>query len=81
MKKLHSLKLSSIVLLVSSVHDSIVVDAPAQYLPVVAKLFHESFASIIFNIKAIWGYTWQVPLTCEIKYGPNMKDMQKYDLP
>lgn len=76
-KYLKQQKLDHIVLLVSSVHDSIVVDAPAYLLSTVADLFHEAFANLIPNIKNIWGYDWQVPLACEVKYGPNMKDMKK----
>jgi DNA polymerase I-like protein with 3'-5' exonuclease and polymerase domains len=35
-------------------------------------------ASIPKNIKTIFGYDWKVPMACESKYGPNMKEMQKF---
>ena len=63
------------VLLVSSVHDSIVVDAPATRLQLIAELFHETFQSLIPNIKNIFGYDWETPLACEVKYGKDMKNM------
>lgn len=65
-------------LFITTVHDSIVVDAEAQYLDVIVKLFHETFAALQENIKKLFGYDWIVPLECEVKIGPNMKDMKEY---
>lgn len=65
-------------LFITTVHDSIVVDAEKQYLGIIAQLFHETFRDLIKNIHTMFGYTWVVPLECEVKYGNNMKDMQKY---
>lgn len=70
-------KLGWPVLLVSTVHDSIVVDAPEEYLQRVVDLFHEVFNDLIPNIKKLFGYTWGVPLHCECKAGPNMADMKE----
>lgn len=64
-------------LLVSSVHDSIVVDAPSAHLQPVTELFHEVFRDIPANIKKLFGYDWKVPLACEIKAGMNLKDMEE----
>ena len=69
-----------LVKLVSSVHDSIVVDAPKEYLHIIAKLFLDVFKDLQANIKMLFGYDWKVPLDCEVKFGPNMKDMEKYVL-
>lgn len=79
LKRLKKLDLTNVVKLVSSVHDSIVVDAPAAYMQQVTNLFHQVFDDLILNIKRSFGYTWEVPLACEVKYGPNMKDMKKID--
>lgn len=79
MNRLKKLKLDS-VKLVSSVHDSIVVDSPAEHLHLIATMFHEVFRDLQANIKKLFGYEWKVPLACEVKYGPNMKDMEKYEL-
>lgn len=62
---------------ISTVHDSIVVDTTEKYLQPIAKIFDEVFADIPKNIRAVFGYDWKVPMACESKYGPNMKDMRK----
>jgi len=62
---------------ITTVHDSIVVDAESQYLEEITALFHEAFAAIIPNIKTIFGYDWKTPLECEVKAGPNFMDMVK----
>lgn len=70
-------KLGVPILLVSSVHDSIVVDCSKEYMELVSQTFTEVFRDIPANIKKIFGYTWTVPLACEVKWGVNMKDMEK----
>jgi hypothetical protein len=80
-KRLVKAGLSTLVKLISSVHDSIVVDAPGYLLDTVAKLFHEVFADLQENIRRVFKYNWKTPLACEVKYGPNMKDMTKYVIP
>ena len=65
------------VLLVSSVHDSIVVDTPSMHVDVVAKTFTEVFNDLQKNVKMLFGYNWLTPLACEVKCGMNMKDMTK----
>lgn len=79
MIRLKKLGLEKVILLISSVHDSIVVDAPKEYLDLVAKLFYEVFADLQANIYKLFQYEWKTPLACEVKYGPNMKEMTKYD--
>lgn len=66
------------VLLISTVHDSIVVDAPDEYVERVSNLMYQVFDDIPANIKKIFGYTWTVPMGAEIKYGQNMKEMIKF---
>lgn len=63
---------------ISTVHDSIVVDCREKYLEPLQKIFDGVFADLPKNIKALFGYTWEVPMACESKYGPNMKDMKKF---
>ena len=65
------------VLLISTVHDSIVVDAPREYAQDVVNLFYQVFDDLIGNIKKIFGYDWIVPLGCECKAGMNMLDMKE----
>lgn len=64
-------------LLVSTVHDSIVVDAEKEYVQALAKMFYEVFDDLIKNIKRCWGYDWIVPLDCEVKYGMDNLNMTK----
>lgn len=65
---------------ISTVHDSIVVDTHTKYLEDLAKVFDSVFADLPKNIKSIFGYGWSVPMACETKYGPNMKEMSKIAL-
>lgn len=67
------------VLLISTVHDSIVVDTPSKWVSTVAKLFYEVFDDLIANIKKCFGYDWTVPLACEVKMGMDMLNQQKLD--
>lgn len=70
-------KLGWPVLLIQTVHDSIVADCPEQYTQPLCNLFHEVFKDLQANIKKLFGYTWIVPLECEVKAGPNQKDMKE----
>lgn len=63
--------------LVSSVHDSIVGDAPRFLIPEISRIFHEVFNDIPVNIKKIFGYEWRIPFSCEVKVGANLKDMKE----
>jgi len=78
-KRLRTKSWSDKCLVISSVHDSIVVDSPSQYLQEVTNLFHQVFDDLATNIRKIFGYNWEVPLACEAKYGNNMKQMTKID--
>jgi DNA polymerase-1 len=66
-------------LLVSTVHDSIVVDVEDKYVPDVVKLMYEVFDDLVENINLVFKCGWNVPLACEVKMGPNQKDQQKID--
>ena len=61
----------------STVHDSIVVDTPAYLREPIVNLFHQVFDDIPKIMKKLFDYDWVVPLDCECKWGPNMKDMTK----
>lgn len=61
---------------ISTVHDSIVVDVPTEYLQQVADIFYQVFDDLIKNIWRLFKYNWQTPLACECKFGPNMRDMK-----
>lgn len=62
---------------VSTVHDSIVVDVPNEYIQTVVDVFHQVFDDLPANMLRVFKYKWRVPMACETKQGLNMKDMQK----
>jgi DNA polymerase-1 len=66
-------------LLISTVHDSIVVDCENQYVQSVVDLFYQVFDDLVENIRRTFGYNWTVPLACEVKIGMNMLDMKEVD--
>lgn len=66
-------------LIISTIHDSIVVDVEATYSPKIVQMMYEVFDDLIENIKRTFKYEWIVPLACECKLGPNMKDQKKVD--
>lgn len=75
-KRMRAAKLPCI--LISTVHDSIVVDNPDKDAQQdIVNLFHQVFDDIPKNIKNIFGVDWNVPMDCECKIGLNMKDMEK----
>ena len=63
---------------ISTVHDSIVVDTVSGNLEQLREIFDNVFADLPSRIRSIFGYDWRVPMACESKFGPNMKDMQKF---
>ena len=63
-------------LLVSTVHDSIVVDVEERYFSQIVKLMYEVFDDLVENIRRVFKYDWVVPLAGEVKVGPNMLDMK-----
>jgi DNA polymerase I-like protein with 3'-5' exonuclease and polymerase domains len=66
------------VILISTVHDSIVCDVEDERdIQAVVNLFHQVFDDIPLNIKRIFGVDWNVPMDCECKIGPDMKNMTK----
>lgn len=63
---------------ISTVHDSIVVDCRRKYLDDLRTIFDSVFADLPSRIHAVFGYQWTVPMACESKFGPDMKNMQKF---
>lgn len=63
---------------ISTVHDSLVWDTTEEFLVPIRDICDQVFADIPKNIKRLFGYEWTVPMACEAKYGPNMKEMSKF---
>lgn len=65
------------VLLLSTIHDSIVVDCPKAQVQDVVNLFHQVCDDLPANIKKCWDYVWKTPLACECSVGYNMADTEE----
>lgn len=65
-------------LLVSTIHDSIVVDTPSKNLDAVARILLDAVESVPTLCKKVWDYGFGLPLTAEIQYGHNKRDMVDY---
>lgn len=62
--------------LVSTIHDSIVVDTPSESVEAVARVLFDSIEAVPKLCKQIWDYDFSLPLTSEVSYGPNKRDME-----
>jgi hypothetical protein len=63
---------------ISTIHDSIGLDTHEKYLQPLKEIFDGVFLDLPANIKKLFGYEWVVPMTCESKYGHNLKEMAKF---
>jgi DNA polymerase-1 len=61
--------------LVSTIHDSIVADAPNESYQSVGRILNESIEAVPALCKQVFGYDFSLPLTAEVQYGPNKKEM------
>ena len=61
----------------STVHDSIVVDVEDKSVDKTTQMFYDVFDSIPRNFKQIFGHEYNLPLSCEVKVGSNLKDLEK----
>jgi DNA polymerase I-like protein with 3'-5' exonuclease and polymerase domains len=66
--------------LISTIHDSIVVDIPSKYIDEVAKMFFDVFKDIPMNFERMFGIKFDLPLRCEVSYGNNKKDLTEYTI-
>lgn len=64
-------------LIVSSVHDSIVVDCPNSSVEEVENLFHEVFNDVPKLFQQWFGREFTLPLRCEVSVGHNMNDLKE----
>lgn len=63
---------------VNTVHDSIVLDISENNLDNVCNTLYNVFVDLPKNLSTMFNLNWNVPLTCEIEYGPNNKEMQEW---
>lgn len=64
--------------LVSTVHDSIVVDIHKEYLEDTVKLFNNVFKDMPKRFYNLFNVEYNLPLKCECSYGNNMKELEEY---
>jgi DNA polymerase I-like protein with 3'-5' exonuclease and polymerase domains len=66
-------------LLISTVHDSIVIDCQKSDVEAVTNLFYQVFDDLVDNLNRTFKINWRTPLNCEVKIGMNMLDTKKVD--
>jgi len=67
-------------LLISTVHDSIVMDVPEKNVKPAVEMFHQTFRDMPKNISKTFGVDWNLPLLVEVGVGNNMKDLTEFKL-
>lgn len=72
-------RLRGLCLMCNTVHDSIVVDTPNKNVYTVCRILEEVFQDIPTNFRKVFGLDFNLPMMAEIKFGPNWKDMEKYE--
>lgn len=63
---------------ISSVHDSIIIDCPKEELDKISEMMYSVFEDLPKNALKLFGWKMNVPYACEVKFGDNLTDMQKY---
>ena len=63
--------------LISTIHDSIVADSPEKNVYAVGKILSDSIAVVPELCRKLFGYEFSLPLTSEVQFGPNKKDMEE----
>lgn len=63
-------------LLISTIHDSIIADCPDNEVELVGRLLNQSVEEVPKLCKQTFGYDFSLPMTAEVQYGPNKKDMK-----
>jgi DNA polymerase I len=63
-------------MLISTIHDSIVADAPDEEVNEVGRILNQAVEDVPRLCKEVFGYEFSLPLTAEVQYGPNKKDMR-----
>lgn len=64
-------------LLISTVHDSLVIDSPKQDIDKVIGMCYNVFDDLPKNVKKFWGMESPIKFPCEIKVGHNLGEMEK----
>lgn len=63
--------------LISTIHDSIVVDTTEDMCYTIGKILRDSVEAVPRLCKEIWGYNFVLPMTAKIEIGMNKRDMKE----
>lgn len=63
--------------LVGTIHDSIVVDTTTENVYNISKILKQSVEEVPAYVKRLFNYDFTLPLTCEVAFGPNKKEMKE----
>jgi DNA polymerase-1 len=63
-------------MLVSTIHDSIVADCPEKNVVDVGHLLNQAVEDVPRLCRLTFGYDFSLPMTAEVQYGPNKKDLR-----
>jgi DNA polymerase-1 len=64
--------------IISTIHDSIVVDVPESEVEKVVKIFISVFDDIPMNFERVFGVKFDLPTRCEVSYGKNKFDLTEW---
>lgn len=64
------------VLLINTVHDSIIIDAPEEHTDLLAQLMLDVFEAVPRNFQRLFGVEFNIPMKAEVQVGNNWKDMK-----
>lgn len=67
------------VLFINSVHDSILLDMPTKFVYDVCCILEDVFKDVPKNFEKIFKQPMDLPMSGEIKFGPNWKHMEKFE--
>lgn len=62
--------------LISTIHDSIVADCPENEVELVGHILSSAVESIPDLCRSVFGYKFSLPMSAEVQFGPNKKEMQ-----
>lgn len=72
--------LQDVILLVMTVHDSLVLDAPEKYIDLAASLITKAIDKVPGLCYTNWSHKFDLPMTCEISVGRSKADLVEYKL-
>lgn len=64
---------------VQTIHDSLVVDTPAELCYTISSMLKESIEMVPELCKREFDYNFKLPIWCEIQTGQNKKDLTEFN--